>query len=214
MEFVKKTFSEQIYESLRLDIINKKIGLGEKLVNRDLQEKFGVSSTPIRDAINHLYQDGLITEVSKVGARVVTLDTKTAREVNEILSILSCAAIELSFVRSDPRLVVSVQLECIDMQRANVNNDQYFSYDYKFHKTFFDFAENDNCKGLFKRYNALHELLVHYYYDKNNSKLSSIDEHNIIIDLYGKGEMEAAKKEMSNHYTSAIRCFEQEISIG
>ena len=61
MNIVKKTLSDQIYDVLRKEIIQQNIPLGSKIVNRDLQQQFGVSSSPIRDAINKLYQDGLIS---------------------------------------------------------------------------------------------------------------------------------------------------------
>ena len=71
---IRKTLSDQIYSQLRKDIIFKKIPLGTKLVNRQLQEEFGVSSSPIRDAINRLQQDGIIVEVNNTGATVISLD--------------------------------------------------------------------------------------------------------------------------------------------
>ena len=85
----KKTLSEQIYQLLKQDILSQKIGFGEKLINRDLQKKYGVSSTPIRDAINRLYQDGLVEDITKNGARVIAFDLTAAIEINEIITILS-----------------------------------------------------------------------------------------------------------------------------
>ncbi|MGI5872737.1 MAG: GntR family transcriptional regulator, partial [Bacillota bacterium] len=97
----KKTLSEQIYELLKQDIMNRKIGFGEKLINRDLQKKYGVSSTPVRDAINRLYQDGLVEDIKRNGARVITFDLTAAIEINEIITILSVGAVELSAEKSD-----------------------------------------------------------------------------------------------------------------
>lgn len=44
----KSTLSEQIYQILRNDILTQKIPCGEKLTLKLLQERFQVSSTPIR----------------------------------------------------------------------------------------------------------------------------------------------------------------------
>ena len=57
MKVVKDLLSEQIYKILKNDIINSKINFGEVLVNKNLQERFEVSSTPIRDAILRLKED-------------------------------------------------------------------------------------------------------------------------------------------------------------
>ena len=50
----KLNLNEQIYETLRKEIFTNQIESGSLLVNKDLQEKFEVSSSPIRDAINRL----------------------------------------------------------------------------------------------------------------------------------------------------------------
>ena len=47
----KSTLSEQIYLILRNDILTQKIPCGEKLTLKLLQERFQVSSTPIREAL-------------------------------------------------------------------------------------------------------------------------------------------------------------------
>ena len=67
----KKTLSDQIYDILKSEILRREIPFGSKLVNRALQARFRVSSSPIRDAINRLNQDGLITSIDKSGATVV-----------------------------------------------------------------------------------------------------------------------------------------------
>lgn len=67
----KKTLSDQIYDVLKMEILKREIPFGSKLVNRTLQKRFGVILTLIRDAINHLNQDGLITSIDKSGATVV-----------------------------------------------------------------------------------------------------------------------------------------------
>ena len=91
---MKQTLSDQIYELLKEDIITHRISFGEKLVNRELQQKFGVSSTPVRDAINHLYLDGLLDNITNGGARVISFDLSFALEVNEVVMILTQGAIQ------------------------------------------------------------------------------------------------------------------------
>lgn len=204
MEIIKKTLSEQIYEYLRMDIITGKIPLGTRLVNRELQEKFEVSSTPIRDAINHLYQDGLITEVTKVGAKITELDFKTSHEVNEILSMLNCAAIKMSMAHADKATVVKQLWDIINKQKEYINSDEYFNFDYRFHKTFFDFGKNENCKVLYKKYHALHEMLCHYFHQHEASRANAIEEHTRITKAYEDGNLELAQKEMEHHHILSV----------
>ncbi len=196
---LKKTLSEQIYEHLRMDIIFQKIDLGEKLTNKNLQERFQVSSSPVRDAINKLYFEGLLTSVTKAGAQVINLDEKTFRETNEILSILNCAIIKKSS-KNNLNEQIDLLEKCVEMQLINIDSDKYYKYDYQFHKTFFDYADNEQCKNLFKRYNALHELLVRHFHKDTETKKIAIKEHQQIINYLKKNDVNSACLEMEKHF--------------
>ena len=58
MDLNKTTLSEQIYQILKEDILTQRIPLGEKLTLKMLKERFEVSSTPIRDALTRLTEEG------------------------------------------------------------------------------------------------------------------------------------------------------------
>ena len=103
---VKKTLSEQIYEILVDDILNGKIQPGDKLTNKELQERFQISSTPIRDAINRLSIGGFLREVSKTGAQMIDFDLQYAREINEFIAAISCDALRFSASGGNPDDVV------------------------------------------------------------------------------------------------------------
>ncbi|MFV0504999.1 MAG: GntR family transcriptional regulator [Lachnospirales bacterium] len=197
---LKKSLSEQIHEQLKKDIIHQKIKLGEKLINKNLQERFGVSSSPVRDAVNKLYFDGLLTSVTQAGAQVIELDEKNFRETNEILSMLNCATMKKAF-NNNINEQIKLLDDCIKMQLLNIDNEDYYKYDYKFHKTFFDYGDNEKCKELFKTYVALHELLVRYYHKGVESKRIAIEGHKKIIADLKSNNINEACKEMEKHYT-------------
>ena len=67
MNLNKSTLSEQIYQILRADILSRRIPLGEKLTLKNLKEQFGVSSTPIREALTRLTEEGLVNHYSNIG---------------------------------------------------------------------------------------------------------------------------------------------------
>ena len=69
MDLNKPTLSEQIYAILRSDILTGKIPLGEKLTLKNLKNRFEVSSTPIREALTRLTEDGLAEYYSNVGVK-------------------------------------------------------------------------------------------------------------------------------------------------
>ena len=75
---------DQVYEKLRERIVQLKIPFGSKLNVSKLQEEYGVSSTPVREALNRLLNEGLIEFENNVGARVIDITEKDVREFQEI----------------------------------------------------------------------------------------------------------------------------------
>lgn len=205
---VKKSLSEQVYETLRGEILEQKIGFGEKLINRDLQERFGVSSTPVRDAINRLHLDGLVVDISNGGSRVIDFDYQMALEVNEIVAVLSMDAVELSAQKADLDEVVEKLEACIQKQIEHIDSYLYFQYDEQFHMIFFDYCFNERFRMLYTQHNALWELLIRFYYkDKESTRGRAIERHEQIVAAYKNGNIQQARHFMEKHFIDAVRPF-------
>jgi DNA-binding GntR family transcriptional regulator len=200
MKLVKKTLNEQIYEILKADILNGKISFGEKLVNRELQDKFAVSSTPVRDAINKLYMDGLVQEVSKTGAKVINFDLKFAEDVNEFICIICTSAVEISAQKSKADDVIDTLEKVINMQENAKNDDEYCYYDYKFHKTFLDYSKNLFLIGTYKRYHVLRRILTRIVSENDENKKEALRHHRIVLEKYKAKDYKGATEVMLEHY--------------
>ena len=211
MEINKKTLSDQIYDVLKMEILKREIPFGSKLVNRSLQKRFGVSSSPIRDAINRLNQDGLVTSIDKTGATVVDFDYDFFLEVNEILLSIVKTGINLSFKKADIEEVSEKLEKFLALQEKYIGTDRYYDYDYKFHKTFIDYSNNSRLKKLFKEYNVLHEMLVRNFYNPETSQIqeNSIEKHRQIIDAYRNNEYRLAMQLTEEHYATAEETFKK-----
>ena len=97
----KRSLVDQVYERLRSDIITLRLPFGSKINVNELQDTLGVSCTPIREAINRLQQEGLITYENNVGARVLTLEPKDVEDIQLLATTLHCAAAKLAMDRGD-----------------------------------------------------------------------------------------------------------------
>lgn len=75
---------DQVYEKIRAKIVSLKIPFGSKLNVSKLQEEYGVSSTPVREALNRLLNDGLIEFENNVGARVIDITAEDIRQIQEL----------------------------------------------------------------------------------------------------------------------------------
>lgn len=208
---VRETLSDQIYNELRKSIINQEIPLGTKLVNRQLQERFNVSSSPIRDAINRLYQDELISKVSNAGATVIELDYHVASEINEIIKYIVMTGTEICFEKGYPDEMLTRLKELIKLQESEIGSELYYNYDYDFHKTFIENSNNRYLKKLFKQYHALHELIVRSFHSetKRNSRKTSFETHKKIVKAIEDGDLQEALRLTKSHYDIAEQMFKR-----
>ena len=72
---------EQIVEQLRNDLLSGRIGEGERLVEQELVDRFGVSRTPVREAIAQLSYEGLLEALPHRSVRVAQTPPDDVREL-------------------------------------------------------------------------------------------------------------------------------------
>ena len=193
-KIIKQTLSEQIYNILKEDILSGRILMGDKLTNRELQERFQVSSTPVRDAINRLSKDGLTQEVSKSGAQLITFDYSYANELNDFITFLACRAVMLSSTEPDKE----------EMAGAKTSME-YFEADFRYHKVFFDHCGNRFMKETYKQYNFIRTLLIRYAIRTEDERDLGIRQHRGITQAFQKKDYEKARKLMEEHYLSGMQ---------
>ena len=101
----KESLVDQVYRRLREEIVTMKMPLGSHVNVNELQAVLGVSCTPIREAVNRLQQEGLITYENNVGAAVLTLEPHDVQEIQELSLTLHKEAVRLAMEREDPQVL-------------------------------------------------------------------------------------------------------------
>ena len=217
MRVVKDLLSEQIYKILKNDIINSKINFGEVLVNKNLQERFEVSSTPIRDAILRLKEDGIIEEITRSGAKLIDFDPNFACEVNQLIMTITLGVIEYSLENEENKKEILANLnKYVKLQQEDMSTDLYYEYDYHFHKTFFDYSNNKLLKDLFKKYNLINEILVKAYHKGEFSleiRKACLEDHKSIIKSIEENNISKTLDSVKKHYLRADRIFRNKLKI-
>ena len=211
MKLKRVPLNKQIYEQLKQDIMERRIEFGEKLTNRELQKRFGVSSTPVRDAINHLYIDGLVEDISNLGARVIMFDLQFVLEVNDMLSLLCCASVERASAHADHQTLCAELEKVLALQENTVFlTDDYHKYDSLFHHTFFNHCGNQQYKKNYSRYHVLFKMLVQRFSQfQDSDKVASIDHHRKILTAYREGNTALAIQHTKSHFLNAEQFFSQ-----
>jgi len=83
---------QTIVQSLLSDVFQGKLRPGQRLITQDLAERFGVSHTPIREALICLAGIGILDLVPNRGAIVRQVTTRDVHEVCQVRRVLECEA--------------------------------------------------------------------------------------------------------------------------
>ena len=89
----KTTLTEQVYQELYHDIIKQRLHCGQKLTLKELKERFGISQTPIREALTRLTEEGLVNTYTNLGVAVIDFTDADIRELYQCISEFDALAI-------------------------------------------------------------------------------------------------------------------------
>lgn len=90
------TLSDKIYRGLKKEIITTKYPPGAMIFESDLVKSYGVSKTPIREALKRLTQEGLVASIPGIGYSVSAITLKDVRELYQVRRIVEIASVEMT----------------------------------------------------------------------------------------------------------------------
>ena len=94
--------SDVAYRALKRAIVTNEIGPGELLVEQELMRSIGVGRTPLREAMQRLEAEGLVTTVPRRGTFASQFDAHDVRAVYELRCQIDAFAAELAAERASP----------------------------------------------------------------------------------------------------------------
>lgn len=96
------TLREMVLDKLREAIMNFHFLPGDRLVERDLCERLGVSRTSVREALRHLEAEGLVEQSGTRGPQVAVISIEDARDIYELRCSLESMVVQLFTQKASP----------------------------------------------------------------------------------------------------------------
>ncbi len=149
--------SEQAYLVLRKAILANVLAPGYFASEREVSERFGLSRTPVREALLKLRDEGLIEVQPRRGVRVLPLSVKDMREIHQVARALELEAALLLCEREGDEPLKALAQSAQDMRDAIKvkDRDKWVEADAKFHIGIVASSKNDR---LIQQYNSLRVL--------------------------------------------------------
>ena len=201
---------ESVYGTLRRAILTGAFSPGDRLMEIHLAEHFGVSRTPVREAIHMLERDGLVVIRPAKGATVAGISTDGMQDVLEIRRTLDISCARLACLRMSSEELTNLQKACDDFEKAvssvsDITN--IASCDIAFHNIIIEATRN---KRLIEMMRDLSAEMYRYRFEylKDTAKYPTlIAEHKAICNAIGARDEEAAEA------ASGIHIDNQELAI-
>lgn len=113
-----KTLTSSVYERLRHDILHLVFQPGEKLRAEAISGRYEVGATPIREALNRLAAEGLVTQADKRGFRVADVSLEALHELTRTRCAVNELALREAIRQGDQRWEEGVLLAYHRLSRA------------------------------------------------------------------------------------------------
>lgn len=185
------TSKGRAYKELRRSIIMGHRRPGERLNLDELTKTYSTSVTPLRDALQMLAQEGLVTIKPRSGYFVSQLTLKELRELLEVREILELAAVERAAAR-----ITEDCLEQLKHVHAGYTGDDDESYDRytdenrRFHYLVAEASGNHHLAEVLGR---LHDRLARFMVLRGAGK-TQVHTHARIIEALRTHNVEAARQ--------------------
>ena len=124
---MRKFSSKKIRENLEWRIIEGELKIGKRLDEAELAEHYGVSRTPIREALHKLAESGLAEQLPRRGTFVRAPSLSEIVEMFEIMAELECMAVRLTTRRATTADIAALT-ESNEVCRAALSTGDVKSY--------------------------------------------------------------------------------------
>lgn len=193
--------SEQLGEQIEERIVTGVYPPGSRLDEQELADGFGVSRTPVREALIQLASIGLVEIRPRRGAIVPEMSAERLLEMFEVMAELEAMCGRLAARRIRPHEMILLQQahKACEAARKAENPDEYYQLNEVFHQRIYEASHN---AFLAEQATALHRRLRPYrrlQLRVRNRMGTSFTEHSAIVDAIVAGDSELAATKLRSH---------------
>ncbi|MFM9974263.1 MAG: GntR family transcriptional regulator [Beijerinckiaceae bacterium] len=195
-----------VYAQLRQEIIALRLEPGHVVNRAQLQERFGFSSTPVRDALMRLGEEGLVEIVAQSATRVSLIDIGLARQAQFLRRALEQEAVETLCLSAD-RAVVQELIALIKEQRIIATKGDlalFDTVDREFHRRIFEAAGVAELHEMVSRRSGHIERIRQLHLPQAGRMQEIIDDHEVIVSAIKAGDAQAARSAIRNHLSRSL----------
>jgi len=195
--------SVKIRDSLEQRIVEGELGNGKRLDETELSRFYGVSRTPVREALQRLAESGLAEHLPRRGTFVRSPSLSQLVEMFEVMAELECMAIRLAARRATAKDIDALEKDNETCRAAVAADDtkKYYEVNARLHGRIYQMSGNSflasEARRLHDRLRPFRRLQLRV----RGRMEESMAEHDIILAALRDGDANGAMETMKKHIT-------------
>jgi DNA-binding GntR family transcriptional regulator len=195
---------EEVAELLRQRIFKRELEPGSWIDEVKLAQEYGISRTPLREALKVLAAEGLITMKVRRGAYVTEVSETDLADVYHLLSLLESDAAGVVAERATDEQLKDLQVLHKELESATGNRDKFFALNERFHMRLLEIAGNRWRDQMVADLRKVMKLNRHNSLLKAGRVKESMLEHRAIMEALASRDAKSAVKKMQEHFRNGL----------
>jgi len=195
---------EEVAERLRARILDRSLEPGSWVDEMRLCAEFGISRTPLREALKVLAAEGLVTMKVRRGAYVTEMSAQDISQVYHLLGLLeSDAAAQVAAHADEPARQALAQLH-ERLERHARQREAFFAANEEFHHALLQAAGNRWAVQLVTDLRRVMKLNRHHSLFKRGRLADSLAEHRALMQAIESRDAARARALMQQHFENGL----------
>ena len=195
---------EQVAEQLRQRIFKRELAPGAWIDELALAQEFGISRTPLREALKVLATEGLVTMKLRRGAYVTEVSERDLSEVYHLLALLESDAAGVVASTASAEQVVELKALHAELESASSNRDVFFAINERFHMRLLEIANNRWRSQIVADLRKVMKLNRHNSLLKSGRIKESLKEHRALMQALVAHDAASSTLCMQQHFRNGL----------
>jgi DNA-binding GntR family transcriptional regulator len=204
LSLAPRALYEEVAELLRQRIFSRELEPGSWIDELKIAEEYGISRTPLREALKVLAAEGLVTMKVRRGAYVTEVSDKDLADVYHLLALLESDAAGVVAQKASEAEMEELQALHDELEAAQRQRDRFFAINERFHMRLLEIADNRWRLQMVVDLRKVMKLNRHNSLLKAGRIEDSLDEHRALMAALHARQGELAVQRMQDHFQNGL----------
>jgi DNA-binding GntR family transcriptional regulator len=195
---------QDVAEQLRQRIFRRELEPGSWIDEMKLAEQYGISRTPLREALKVLAAEGLVTMKVRRGAYVTEVSETDLRDVYHLLSLLESDAAGVAAERISAAELLELKSLHEELEAAADQPERFLALNERFHMRLLEIAGNRWRNQMVADLRKVMKLNRHNSLLKSGRIQESLREHRAIMRALARRDARASAEKMQDHFRRGL----------